>query len=604
MSELLLVINKRGNGTSIVPASLPMDTRFIRDVFSDEKIELEILHHGALLRSAIYVSNDGRYTVAIEGIAQVPTSGAKGLLQDILDGYLREGVDFLLKLNGAYNLIIWDRFESRLRFVTDRFGLRPSFVASFGGGVYIGSSPSRMLQAAKAEPVLNEKTVYNMLSYSRVFAGTGTLFEGVEAIQPASILTITGSSVTRQKYWELTFDPQYGKTQELVEDTAQCLSQAVNNALHPHDRCALNLSGGLDSRVIAAAADENERARFRAYTWGFSAACSEVSIARDVAESLSIKWEFLKVEPEEFLSRAGEGVGYLDGQDLAVQSYGLSVYPRVAEQCAVGMTGLAFDVLAGGSYSSGLNHEGAQDFVKAESQIVDGLFYFKGQSEFMFCDSSVAQENIELVREELARNFAAGSSGSVMDSADSFILKQRAWRVIFPRQRWQRLYIDDLVPTFDNEVVRTLTRIPPEQRANHRFLRSLLRELDPVSYQLPYQRTLLPVSAPVEFWKKAAELENKREALLREVYRATNGKVIVPYNRYYSNFDEWIRTNNYWREFFENSVLAHDSRVCAKFLRRGWLENKYAEHMTGAESHHNVLVLVLSLELALRRFFD
>ena len=122
--------------------------------------------------------------------------------------------------------------------------------------------------------------------------------------------------------------------------------------------------------------------------------------------------------------------------------------------------------------------------------------------------------------------------------------------------------------------------------------------------EIPYQRTMLPPAAPLEFWQAGIQLEEKREKLYRDVWRATNGRVSVPYNRYSTNYDEWLRCNPEWIAMTEDLLLSPNSLSCDRFLNRQTVANLIEDHRTGKAANHQKIIQLMTLELFLRHFFN
>ena len=120
--------------------------------------------------------------------------------------------------------------------------------------------------------------------------------------------------------------------------------------------------------------------------------------------------------------------------------------------------------------------------------------------------------------------------------------------------------------------------------------------------RVPYQGTMLPVDAPKRYWKDSIRIENEREKMYRDIYAETNGKVFIPYNRYYSNFDEWLRVNPHWIDYTKKMLLSEEtviSNYCDIGIVREWLEAQ----RSGKKAHFSKIIQLMSLEKTLRAHF-
>jgi hypothetical protein len=295
-----------------------------------------------------------------------------------------------------------------------------------------------------------------------------------------------------------------------------------------------------------------------------------------------------------------EGTRLSEGRDLFVQSYGLSLYPRVADECSALLTGVALDLTLGGSYLTNAILERSMDDEH-------GLDWALGKGEsfppekfpgLLKYDALEGLKN-EL-REEARLEWSSATSPGVADRCDRFFLRTRVWRQTFHREVWVREFLEDPLPTFDNRFVDLLLRIPARWRVGHLFYRRFLEFLAPEVMGISYQRTGLPPSVPVEFWDEAARLESKKEQLYRDIWRATNGKVFLPYKRFYSNFDEWLRLDPSWIALTDTLLADSNARIYEALVNKAAVDNMVERHRSGVVSHYPQLIQLMGLEAFLR----
>lgn len=98
-------------------------------------------------------------------------------------------------------------------------------------------------------------------------------------------------------------------------------------------------------------------------------------------------------------------------------------------------------------------------------------------------------------------------------------------------------------------------------------------------------------------------MEAAKEKLYREIWAATAGRVFIPYRRYYSNFDEWLRMNPPWQEFTDDLLLTPNT-LYQNFLKRIYVEDLVRQHRSGQADHRQQLTFLMTFELFLRTFFQ
>ncbi|MEO1369499.1 MAG: hypothetical protein AAFX50_20155, partial [Acidobacteriota bacterium] len=192
---------------------------------------------------------------------------------------------------------------------------------------------------------------------------------------------------------------------------------------------------------------------------------------------------------------------------------------------------------------------------------------------------------------------------AVPDLVDGFMLRWRVWRVIIQRQAWLRHFYEDVTPSFDDALFDLLLEIPAAERLGHAFYQKILRRLTPDLMAVPYQRTLLPASAPVSLWPRAARLEAERERLYFETWRETGGEVHVPYLRYFSNYDEWLRLDPSWDRFFDGLFCDGEAALEAHGFQIDVIRSLLHEHRTGVANRRQPLLQLATLEVLLRQHF-
>lgn len=87
-----------------------------------------------------------------------------------------------------------------------------------------------------------------------------TIFKGVKALPPASLLTFVGSGVDLKQYWKLSFEKIRSKSDinQLKIEAARALRDGALKKLGERSHLGMGLSGGLDSRLVAALVPSGE----------------------------------------------------------------------------------------------------------------------------------------------------------------------------------------------------------------------------------------------------------------------------------------------------------------------------------------------------------
>jgi asparagine synthase (glutamine-hydrolysing) len=173
---------------------------------------------------------------------------------EVLIAAFREwGEDMLGRLNGMWAFAIWDRRERRLFLARDRFGVKP-LLYHHSASMFAFASELKAFAAMPGVPLdLDAAT----LAFSPMEMETvgPTLLQGVRALRPGHVLTVTADGELTERAWWRTVDHLPGTPQrygEQVEAFREHLAEACRLRMRADVPLGTSLSGGLDSSSVAA----------------------------------------------------------------------------------------------------------------------------------------------------------------------------------------------------------------------------------------------------------------------------------------------------------------------------------------------------------------
>jgi hypothetical protein len=246
------------------------------------------------------------------------------------------------RLNGRFVLIFWDKRAEAWSLVTDRVGAMHSYMVRQGERcLAIGSDLFTLAQQASTRQ-LDWQAITSFLALG-FFLDNRTYFGDVQILWPRSIYRIGAQGdVQEHRYywqWHHTVDTRRSYT-ETVAAYDTLLRQAVKRCV-VHGRIMLPISGGLDSRSLAAVLPGD--ANVQAYSYGYAADSIETSIAAQVARARHLPFTVHIIRPYLF-DRLAEIVQALHGSQDVTQARQTSVNAWVGERADAVMTGLWGDV--------------------------------------------------------------------------------------------------------------------------------------------------------------------------------------------------------------------------------------------------------------------
>lgn len=256
--------------------------------------------------------------VELEGHGHVFRTGTD--TEVLLASYRQWGESCVERFIGMWAFALWD--GAALVLSRDRLGQKPLY--------YVHDPAAGLFAfASEIEPLLaldgvarraDERTVYRYLAFAEMEREGRTFFDGVRELAPASILRLAPSDVrgpgefAPRRYWSLP-DGEL----EISEDAAatrveELLLRSVELRLRSDAALGLSLSGGLDSTLLLALANELGERNLPVFSTGYDEpgynendyleiACRELSCAphRAPSDSAAFHKDFTA-----FLRRLGQ----------------------------------------------------------------------------------------------------------------------------------------------------------------------------------------------------------------------------------------------------------------------------------------------------------
>lgn len=257
------------------------------------------------------ISADGRWVMVYNGELYNTADMRDALGPDIdwrsttdtevlLETIARKGVAAALaETQGMFALAVWDRHERRLVIARDRIGIKPLYWGRAGGG-YAFASELKALHAIDGfRPDIAREVLADYFTYGYIPA-PDTVFRDVWKVPPGGIVEIGDDGSTRvTTYWSLR-DQWIERARRRVrmsdDDIDAALHDLLRDAVKRHLIADVPLgaflSGGIDSSLVVALAQEVNGGSTRTFNIGFEdAGFDESGYARDVAARLGTRHE-------------------------------------------------------------------------------------------------------------------------------------------------------------------------------------------------------------------------------------------------------------------------------------------------------------------------
>jgi asparagine synthase (glutamine-hydrolysing) len=214
----------------------------------------------------------------------------------LLELYVIEKENMLSKLVGMFSILIYDLEAKELFFARDPFGIKPLYYAKNSHGILFVSEPKSVIQSGFLHFEPNDKLLFDFLAYGLRDHTTETMFKGVLQIPSGHYGRVTNNSdIKIEKYWDVTAKKSKRKfVKENIEELTKLVDKTVELQLRSDVPVGTNLSGGLDSSIIATLASKKTPIKFSSFTASFSGEeVDETKYAKMVIDNANLDPTFI-----------------------------------------------------------------------------------------------------------------------------------------------------------------------------------------------------------------------------------------------------------------------------------------------------------------------
>jgi asparagine synthase (glutamine-hydrolysing) len=209
----------------------------------------------------------------------------------------RDGLAALDRFNGQFAFAWWEAGRRRLTLVRDRLGVRPLHWSLRGDGTIVFGSEAKAIFAS-GEVI----AAPDLAGIDDVFTLWGprpprTAFRDVNQVPPGGIVVWERGQVVAERRW---WQPEYGASDPPADDFEELLRDAVRLRLRADVPVGAYLSGGLDSSLITAIAQQETTHQLRTFSIAFQdPGYDERSHQEEVARAIGTDHRVIEIGPAE-----------------------------------------------------------------------------------------------------------------------------------------------------------------------------------------------------------------------------------------------------------------------------------------------------------------
>jgi asparagine synthase (glutamine-hydrolysing) len=516
----------------------------------------------------------------------------------LLHLYEELGEEFALQLNGSFIAALWDRRAKKLLIATDRMGSHPLYYAHYHGKFSFAPNVHGLLVDPDLPRTVDRVAIAQAFTFDHILDDR-TWLTNVHLMPPASILVYQENNLVIRSYWTMKYAESYPlqSEEDYYEGFLHSLRRAVKRQTRSCLPAGMMLSGGLDSRMLAAVIRDGPLVEpLSTFTWGIPG-CDDARYAKDVAREIGADYHFFELKPDYLLSHAVKGVRLTNGSNC-VHYHALASVSQATQFAKVIFKGVMGDAMMG----TALTRHFWADYdsetkanVHFQTHYDRGVLLFTPQEQELLFTAPFQQQINGAVMDAYRAGMLASQSSQLADQRIYFDLRQRIPRMTWNGVELVRSQAVVRTPYSDNDVVEFALRLPPGFRFERYLVKRVLTEKYVELAQIPYTETGLPLRPC------ARDVLIRSQRLLawhlnRYGLRATPD---IP-KRPYANYALWFRTT--LREWVRD-ILLHKRALDRGYFNPAQVQRLFAEQMAGAD-HTVKLGALLSLELWHRQFLD
>lgn len=459
--------------------------------------------------------------------------------------YTKHKENFVQNIEGQFNIFIFDKNIASGFFANDIFSFRKHFVLA---DEFVISTDLEFLYSHLDHINFNHDHILKNLNQNRYVSIHETFVEEVLMVKPASLTDFH----TWRNYSTGVFEEKY-RFKEGIVDPILFVEEVKKNIIkiHRNHPVVLQLSGGMDSRLLAEFFRDLE-IQFQTLSYGIPES-DELKIAQLVSIANDVEAIEIEYKAEDFIRNAEAYMLSTGGLDIFVQSAFQKIISSGQANYLknyVFETGFALDSFIGGTQIDKQNDSTSHCFTK---DIFD------------------------------------------LNKNDIYASELRIFSQLTLRQSFHREFKDDRYAMFCYENYYLMRSIPLDLLRDYKFYYQIAEHAIVNSREVPLQRTMTPFyKTPSQF--TLLELQKREKESIKAFIERGE---LEPNNRYYSDFDMWLRSDPYWEALVEKTLLKENPKI-SRYISQDKIKDIIMRHNDGTEPNMRLLIRLISTELFMK----
>lgn len=236
----------------------------------------------------------------------------------ILEAYLEWGKECFARFNGVFAIGLLDIESQKLILARDRVGKKPLYYYWDQKTFIFASELKPILKDTSTDIKIDESAIGRYLAFQYV-SENKTLIENISKVPAGTLLIWENGKLHQEKYWNLL--ESYEENSKSLENNynsaksqlKELLIDSVRRRLVADVPVGVFLSGGIDSSLVAAIAQDITKDKIKTFCIGFhEKGFNEALYAKDIANYIGTEHHELYVDDDIVLDMVKDLPKYFD----------------------------------------------------------------------------------------------------------------------------------------------------------------------------------------------------------------------------------------------------------------------------------------------------
>jgi hypothetical protein len=460
--------------------------------------------------------------------------------------------------------------------------------------LFFGSRVKSIANLIQTRLEFDLHSICDIYNYQSIFSQR-TIYKQIKLLPPAGICMVRHGKATIRQYWQFPVDtePFEGSESDLLEESKMLIQEAVQQCVVDVSEPGIMLSGGLDSRLLAAVLSrEVQSAKAISMQWAPHRS-DENKLAEKIARALSLKFFYFKANTTNLLSFIQKNISLSDGvwgfYDLVPFFESLHKdFPKL-----VLLNGFLMDTLFRSGWVFFPDRDGKRLSVE---RIVGRYALMKDYQARMVFKNDFVDLLRTKRRKTVEKEIVDQPLNHPAEVSLRFYIHNRGRRAILSHINILRQFVPIRFPAVSNPLFEFAVKLPYYFRSDTRFYRRLIWNWFPEVGKIAWDRTGKPLNLEVgRFGEKYERLQHKIWYLMQRATRGRCDILNLPLA-----FDKQFRRDKEYRSTALEILYDHQTISRGYITRRG-VEKLVKYQLSGRDVGH-IFKSILSVEMMHRGF--